>query len=513
MSVRGEEPQGASMSMMSSWSEWIQKPARQWCLVALACMLLVLQALPLLTTRWVEDESWLSIPAYTLMSEGRLRLPMFAGVGFKGAVEHDVTVYPPATMIITAGFFKCFGVGVVQARIPRILSGIGVVVLTFLVARQVAGPSVAVASAFLTASDNLLWLSSRTARPEIFVVLLGLLALYLWQRSAACQRTWIAFLAGGAIGLALASHPYGLAMGFAIGVLSLMEWRMGVWRQSRAWAFAVGMILFYLPYLLWAHSGEQHRLSYSVLYGLNSFERGIRFLLHKELLRYVDFLQMPYRIHVGLIAVISFVVLFFHERRLFWWLLVIVLAHLLFLFIGINTSVRYMVQVSPLLAMAVAAATVALARKRRWVKVAVVACLLYGTSQVAGNALVLYKFRKADYVEVGNSLRQLIPAEKSAYGSVVFALTFCDRKYYAYDRTPFDQAVGRLHADYLILHDRVMMKGSEHGRNEWADLCAKANAFVHEHAERVGCVSNVFYGNLDVYRVRYPVDETVDLRK
>ena len=43
--------------------------------IGIAMFLFLLQELPLFKARWVEDESWYTIPAYTLLQEGHLRNP------------------------------------------------------------------------------------------------------------------------------------------------------------------------------------------------------------------------------------------------------------------------------------------------------------------------------------------------------------------------------------------------------------------------------------------------------
>src|SRR5579862_7215019 len=42
-----------------------------------ACLLLLIQATAWMRTRWVEDESWMSNGAWTLLKEGSLRMPIF----------------------------------------------------------------------------------------------------------------------------------------------------------------------------------------------------------------------------------------------------------------------------------------------------------------------------------------------------------------------------------------------------------------------------------------------------
>jgi hypothetical protein len=91
-------------------------------------------------------------------------------------------------------------------------------------------------------------------------------------------------------------------------------------------------------------------------------------------------------------------------------------------------------------------------------------------TQVGGNAYWLYRYRGANYQTVSRQLQSIVPPGASVYGIETFRMALIDRVYYAYDRTPLDFAVEKLHPQYMILYDRVMMNGSGHGEDNFADL-------------------------------------------
>jgi hypothetical protein len=182
---------------------------------------------------------------------------------------------------------------------------------------------------------------------------------------------------------------------------------------------------------------------------------------------------------------------------------VIIGLSLLWLISVQSKTIRYMAMLSPYFAIAVAMAAVSLSTSRAGKAIAASVCLLLAGSQMAGNAAFLYKFRGADYSQVRRELRALIPAGESVYGAITFWMALPDRDYMAYERTPFDQAVSRLHPTYLILNDRVMTGGMGTGADDWKELREQANAYAREYGDRVGQVQNPFYGDLDVYRIRY----------
>ena len=90
--------------------ESIPPPIRRYILTA-ACLLLLVQALTMFSTRWVEDESWYSVTAHTLLTRGELRVPIFQ----EGSPTVLVDPRPPLTHIIMAGFFKVLGTNLYSA--------------------------------------------------------------------------------------------------------------------------------------------------------------------------------------------------------------------------------------------------------------------------------------------------------------------------------------------------------------------------------------------------------------
>jgi hypothetical protein len=121
-------------------------------------------------------------------------------------------------------------------------------------------------------------------------------------------------------------------------------------------------------------------------------------------------------------------------------------------------------------------------------------------SQVAGNYLLLYTYRDADYAAVTRELRAMIPRGSVTYGAITFWMSLYDHPYYSWNRTPLEYALNR-GATYLILNDRVLVHGSGLGLDDWVQVREKANAYVKDHARLVGYAPNSFYGNLEVYQV------------
>lgn len=487
----------------------MMSPSKQWLWAGLAGLLFLAQQLPLFQHRWVEDESWQSIPAYALITEGRIRNPTFADTDD----EFAVAVKPPAHTLVLAPIFKLFGVGVAQARLPSLLAGLGVVVFTFLLGRELAGPTAGIVSAWLVTADNSLFVAGRTARPEVFSALCAVLAALLVLRPQAARRVVPALGGGLIVGVAMMFHPNGMATAVATGGLLAMQSGRQFWRDKRLWACVAGVALVVAAFLVWSHSSPAHSEAFA-----RTYSRGenvpLLTKIQSETSRYADFLgvgnlrlnfpvPIPVRAHIVAAIVVAFVVLAWKQRRTFAVLAMLSVPYLLWWMYLPNKSARYFAVVAPFFALALAAAACAFAAERKWRVRAIAACVIVGLSQLAGNLFLLYKSRPASYVVVERELRQLIPPGSSVYGAITFWVALHDRAYYSYERMPFEYAIAKRRPEYLILNDRVMVKGMGWGLDDWGKLRTTANAFAREHGELAGRVSNPFYGDLEIYRVKY----------
>jgi hypothetical protein len=211
--------------------------------------------------------------------------------------------------------------------------------------------------------------------------------------------------------------------------------------------------------------------------------------------------HVPLRLHVALILIVA--IAFFARKGGRYGLaalglLAINLGWLLFL---VNKGPRYLVMLSPLFAIALAYFAVRTAAGR-YRKLGAAALVLVLLTQIGGNAYWLYRYRHADYAAVSRQLQNIVPRGASVYAIITFWMALHDRTYYAYDRTELEPAVTKLHPQYMILYDRVMMHGSGYDDN-WAPLREQATEFVRHHGTLAGRVSNEFYGDLEIYRISY----------
>ena len=479
----------------------------RWLLV-FACLLFVAQALPLLSYRWVEDESWYSSTGYTLMHEGVVRNAVFPPTDLE-SVADTRPLAMPATLALT---MKSLGVDSASTRVPGFLACLAAIPLVFWLGCLCGSREAGIVAALLLSVDNSLFLAARIVRPEAFVTFFGLLAVTLYFLSRRRDSVAIAVLSGLSVGVALNYHVNGLAVAASLGLLLIGEFGFSIWRQKRAWAVATGIMATMVPFFLWLQSDPARLTSFHYLYGRGNALTAAD-VFRWEMLRYTDYLGMsnarlslipypiPLRLHVVLLFLACLGLLAWKRRVMFWSILALIVPSLLLWTREVNPSARFFAILAPYLVLAVGLAFTLLPHGP-WRRVLAAWCLLVFVSQAAGNALILRQSRNADYAGVSRKLRSLIPSDSRVYGAITFFLALHDRTYYAWNHTPFGYAINDLHVNYLILNDRVLVHGSGFGRDDWREVREDAAAFVPNHADLVGRVQDPFYGDLEVYRVR-----------
>jgi hypothetical protein len=486
-------------------------------MLMVACALLAVQALPYFQYRWVEDESWYSMPAVSLLRTGELRNPAMPAT----EPESLVDTRPPFMPWSLAVAFRVLGFRVVAARLGEFLAAMLTLLVVYAIGRELGNPLAGVIAALFLAADNFLVIAARTARPEAWVTSCTACAFLLILRSHSKNSWTIALAAGFVAGSACLFHPLGIACFFGLSLLLLYQERRGILRSPRAYAYLAAFALSLLPFVIWLFSSPQHIAAARYLYGQSSGGT-LMFVLTKEKLRILDFLgasnqrlhlpfPFPLRLHIALAIAAAFAVLLRFKPRIFWPLAILVTTYLVWLLKLPNPSARYYAVAAPLFGLAVGFAVTALA-ETRWHAAAVAVCALCIVSQVFGTVLLLRQARNADYPALTAQLRAAISAGHSCYAAMTFQFALFDRECHSYDRTPFSYTVEVQRPEYMILGDRVMMNGSGLGDDNFEELRKQAFAFVQRMGYLTARIEDPFYGDLRVYRITYkPVSQTAAL--
>ncbi len=154
--------------------------------------------------------------------------------------------HPPLYYMLLNLWIGVFGKSEVALRLPSVLVSLGVVALTFVLGRRLAGDRVGLLAAVLIALSPFQVTASQEARMYPFLTLFGLGASYaLWLAVEEGQRRhWIAYVL--LMLAALYTHHFGVLLLLAHGAYVLAARRRP--GAARAWIIAVAVVaLGYLP--------------------------------------------------------------------------------------------------------------------------------------------------------------------------------------------------------------------------------------------------------------------------
>jgi hypothetical protein len=476
--------------------------------LALAVLLLLVQALPFFSSRWLPDESWYSAPGYSVATGHGLANPSIG----PNDLEHSIDTRPPGAALAIAASFRLFGVRPISARLVSLAASVAVVLLVFFLGRVLFGDYGALLAAALVATDNFVVIASRTARPEALATAFILAALFLAAGYARTGRLWCAALSGLLMAAGTMCHV--TILGYIVSVFLLLV--LVDQRSGRSWwrsvgAYCGGYIAGLVPYATWILTAPLGRAGFQQEFLSRAARSSIPAKFIAEWARYRDFVglgivhshgldQLPLRLPVVLIYLGFILVLWRWGRR--WVLLEILflLPTMTWLVYTVNKTSRYLCLLAPLLALsfgAAIAATAGNARVRRWVLAT--GCLAM-VIQAGANLFLLKAARNANFPQVEMQLRRAVPAGEPVYGTITFWMAFPDRPYVAYERTGPFQAAREDGVRYFITGDRVMVNGLPGDEDFYRRLNAQISVLI-SHCRPVAKIVDDYYGRMTVYEL------------
>ncbi|HEV8339217.1 MAG TPA: glycosyltransferase family 39 protein, partial [bacterium] len=157
--------------------------------------------------------------------------------------------HPPLHYALLHLWMRLFGSSEVAVRLPSVLASLGVVALTWRLARNIAGETAAAVAAAFIALSPFQIMSAQEARMYPFLTLFGLAASFaLWSLADGAEgkgsRLWIFYAA--AMALALYTHHFAFLLLVAHGVYVVLVDRRRP--MLRTWSLAAAAVLLaYLP--------------------------------------------------------------------------------------------------------------------------------------------------------------------------------------------------------------------------------------------------------------------------
>ncbi len=475
-----------------------------------ATVVFLLQVLPYLSYRWVTDESWYAGPAYSLVHGHGMADPEIG----PNDLEHFFDTRPPGTALVMAASFRSLGTSVATARLGSALAGGLVLLLVWRLTRPLLGETGAVIAVLVTATDNLLVASARTARPEALTtmaVLLALLAMSRYHASSNARRWGWALLSGL---LAAGAAMFHITMaGYAVSLCLLaitIDRKRGESGVRGPLLLSAGFLLGLVPFATWVLTNPFGPRSFRAEYLQRATKAGLPERLLLELHRYSDVLGLgmlhgrglqyvPVRLPIPLAFLFVTWLLWRYARGWFYLELVLLLPTLLWLVETVNKSSRYLALVAPVLGFVFGAAVTATSGRVRLHRLVLLLSGFVIVAQCGANLLLLHAAHKADYKRTGALLNAAVPSGEPMYGTITFWLAMRDRTYISQERTKPEMAMRDDGVHYFILGDRAMMEGTYD-----PDFTAALRGSLAEIAERgtlVREITDPYYGDLRVYRV------------
>jgi 4-amino-4-deoxy-L-arabinose transferase-like glycosyltransferase len=477
--------------------------------LALACVVFLLQTVPYLSHRWVTDESWYAGPAYSIAHGHGVADPAIG----PNDLENHFDARPPGTALVISAAFRLFGSGQIPARLGSVLAGLAIVLLTFRLARDVIGSEGALVAAFLVATDNLIILTSRSARPEALTTMAILASLLAMKQYARRSGLVWAFLSGLVMAAGTMFHITLLGYIVSFGILAIvLDRRHGAFPLRGAISYFIGYALGLIPFAVWILTAPLGRAGFHEEFlsraggtslWLKFLEEGHRYAvpLGLNMLHGHGLESIPVRLPIPLLFLACTVLLWRLRRQWFYLELLLLVPSLLWLVYTVNKDARYLAIVAPVLALVMGASVAAVRPNPRLHRLVLGLCCAAVVAQMLANFYLLYQARNADYNKVGAELRSVIPADQTAYGTITFWLAFRGRPYISYERTDPWMAANQYHVRYFIVGDRVMAN-SLPGYEDFVTNLNQRMASVISQSKLVAHFPDPYYGDLKIYELQ-----------
>tara|TARA_A100001015_G_scaffold178198_1_gene198124 strand:- start:2160 stop:3623 length:1464 start_codon:yes stop_codon:yes gene_type:complete len=145
------------------------------------------------------DEPWYSSTAFNIGFNGQINNSL---VGWRGAEE--LFFYP----LLLAQWFKVFGVGLIQARLFSVFVGLGIVYLFSAILQQLkVSKAIIVLSTIILVFSNTFYILARRARPEILLLFIVLVAIFLYLKYQKDKKNIFCLGLGLVLALGFWTHP------------------------------------------------------------------------------------------------------------------------------------------------------------------------------------------------------------------------------------------------------------------------------------------------------------------
>jgi 4-amino-4-deoxy-L-arabinose transferase-like glycosyltransferase len=198
-----------------------------------------------------------------------------AGRGFLTPAGEPTAARPPLYPIVLAGVYRLFGPNHAAGRVLQMALGVGIVLLTYLVARKLFSSDVGlIAAAFAAVNPSLVYLSALLMTENLAIVLLLLVLLCLAKEHAEERTPLARFALGGLLGgLLCLARPHGLLFVLCVPAAALVLGKAPARRRlANAAVFTLVAALAVLPWAARNRAVLGHWVAFTTHGGITFYE-------------------------------------------------------------------------------------------------------------------------------------------------------------------------------------------------------------------------------------------------
>lgn len=185
------------------------------------------------------NEAFMLQVPYEILHRGKLAIPLWRYLG--GNIENSWHSYRPVYFLMLSGFYKVFGLGLLQGRAFNLITAVVTLLMVYLIGRRMFDWRAALIAVLMLGSDVLFFERSRMLRDDFAAGMFALGAFYLYEIAEERKRGILFFASGLAAGAALMCHLNMLYMVGAICLLMLMRHGLRLLASKKLYVFALGV--------------------------------------------------------------------------------------------------------------------------------------------------------------------------------------------------------------------------------------------------------------------------------
>lgn len=465
------------------------------------------------------EASWTMILPYTLVTEGKLAEPILKGrIDARG--EHSLA---PAIVqpVLLAGVYKIFGFGSLQSKALSIFAGFFLILLTYFFTKKYYDNTIALLAIIILASDNILFITSRMLRPDIFLALFGTAAFFILLHGLETKSLRAFAVSGSLMGISFYTHPNSFLILVAILIVFCWRYRLSVILSKEFWIFCLFCLIAFMPYAVYVIKEDYANNFSHFIAQLGDRAAALEGNYLKNYLaewtRYRHYTYFPKRILIFLVQVGALVYAVLSKGKIDKYLAVFVFVFVFFIpaWNPGNPTARYFIVLIPSISILVSKLFIDLLRKfsvpefntlGTWEKRsrALVGAIIFFflLNQIGGNVYLLWKHKDNHFDSFITEIKNTIPKGSKIWGSVAFWIGLYDDYRYITQLSPY-AAIEEFQPDYAILYDSSVWAIESKSKilaKKMELLCSQRGTFIKR-------IENKFYGNIEIYKINWDAND------